>query len=176
VERPFRGIERGHLLPVAEDRGVSGRRLLLTVFVNAQPVVLDRVVAYRRLLARRQDYQFVLLESFPGESEEDEDRADVHDVPAVAALVAADEPDECSEHVGAGGPAPDVRPAPELLHDGAHHERAERETDPRDPHTEPERDEEPHGDDARRDRPEELFLQVADRRLAPCEERSDAGQ
>jgi hypothetical protein len=49
------------------------------------------------LLPRLELRFFLLLEAFPGEAEEDEHHAEVHDVAAVAPLVAPHEPDERRE-------------------------------------------------------------------------------
>ena len=111
------------------------------------------------------------------EAQEDQHDPEVDDVAAVAALVAADQADDRREEIRAGVPAPDVAAADELLRDGAGHEGAQREAQARRPDgRRPNHLSVAGRHDRRRHRPEERIAEVRQRRLAPGEQRTDAGQ
>ena len=87
-----------------------------------------------------EQHLLIALVGVPREAQEDQHDADVDDVAAVAPLVAADEPDERGEQIGAGVLPPDLRAAPELLPNRPDDKGAQREAGERRPLPEAERE------------------------------------
>jgi hypothetical protein len=77
--------------------------------VTAIDVVADVKPPTSRLPGLERQVLFVLLVALPGEAEEHQHDAEVDDVAAVAAALAADEADQRGDDVGAGGALADLR-------------------------------------------------------------------
>ena len=176
VEEPPRRQQLADHVAVLAHRDVAGDHLLLGVAGHPQRIVTDGELADLDGLARLQQRLLFLLEPLAREAKEHEHHPDVDDVAAVAPLRAGDQADHRGQDVGAGGALPHERAAHELLADRHGHERAEREADAAGPLAHAERRERRPGDERRHGRPQELMDHVRDRRLAPREQRTDAGQ
>ena len=128
------------------------------------------------LLAGCQQRRLLQLESAAGKAKEQQDDRDVDDVTAVAALVTPDQPDQGGQQIGPCGVLTDASTLPEFLGDCPDHESAESETQPRAPDPNPEGDGRSSDQQAAQNRKHELVAQIDERRLAPGQQRADAGE
>ena len=172
-EEPLGRVHLADLRAVLEHGEVRRDHLLLPVVGHLHRVVPHGVVRRRSTCCPGLSSTCSsCLKPVAGKAEEDQHDADVDDVAAVAALVAADQADERREDVGARALLAHARAAPELLHDASPITNPHSAKQMPDDQTRtPSATSAPPTDDRRDHRPQELVAQVGQRGLAPRQQR-----
>jgi hypothetical protein len=114
-EEPASGIHLGQLGTIPEDGHFGRHHLLAAIVGDPDAVVPNPVVANLHLLAGLHQQRLVLLQPFPGKAHEHQDDANMNQVAAVAALVAANQADERREEIGTARLLAHACALPELL-------------------------------------------------------------